>query len=73
MQYWDDLDDVVGMIGLLSERIRNLFSIALFLLLALVLQVGGVLLALRHPPLASATAAILAFLLLYHLATSRSP
>jgi len=73
MQYWDDLDDLLGMIGLVSERIRNMLSVTAFLLMALVAQIGGVLLALWHPPLASAAAAMLAFLLLYHLATSRSP
>lgn len=73
MQYWDDLDDLLGMIGLVSERIRNMLSVTAFLLMALVAQIGGVLLALRHPPLASAAAVMLAFLLLYHLATSRSP
>ncbi len=73
MQYWDDLDDLLGMIGLVSERIRNLLSVSAFLLIALAVQIGGVLLALRHPPLASAAAAMLAFLLLYHFATSRSP
>ena len=73
MQYWDDLDDLLGMIGLVSERIRNLLAVGAFLLAALVVQIGGVLLALRHPPLASAAATILAFMLLYHLATSRSP
>ena len=62
MQYWDDLDDLLGMIGLVSERIRNLLSVSAFLLIALAVQIGGVLLALRHPPLASAAAAMLAFI-----------
>jgi hypothetical protein len=73
MQYWDDLDDLLGMIGLVSERIRNMLFISALLLTAVVVQIGAVLLALRHPPLASAAAAMLAFILLYHFATSRSP
>jgi hypothetical protein len=73
MQYWDDLDDLLGMIGLVSERIRNVLGLSAFLIVALSLQAGGILLALRHPPLASAAACMLAFILLYHFATSKNP
>ena len=73
LQYWDDLDDLVGAIGLVSERIRGLLHAVLFVFAGLALHAGGIWLALKHPPLASATAILLFVLLLYHLATSRTP
>ncbi len=73
LQYWDDLDDLYGAIGLIVEEIRSI-SLALFFLLAgFVLHAGSIWLALKHPPLASATAILMFVVLLYHLATSRPP
>lgn len=69
MQWMDDLDDLVAAIGLISERVRN-FSIAVLMLaISLLLPLAGVLLALRHPPLALASAIILFVTLLYRLVT----
>lgn len=65
IQWLDDIDDLFAAVGLVSERIRSI-SIMLPLVLALLLmQVGSVLLALRHPPLALA-AAILLFITLFY-------
>lgn len=69
MQWLDDLDDLVAAIGLLRERIRN-FTIFMSMLAAgIVLPSAGVILALRHPPLALASAIILFVTLLYRSVT----
>ena len=72
-QYWDDIDDLFGVFGLLSEKLRTLGLAALFIAAGLVLHVGGVWLALLHPPLASAAGIVLFVTLLYQLATSPTP
>ena len=72
-QWLDDLDDMVSSMRLLSERLRS-FCIALLCLASLLLvQIAGVLLALEHPPLASATATILLVTLMYRSATAPHP
>ncbi len=73
LQYWDDLDDLVYALGLVSERIRSIAYALAFVLAGLILHAGGIWLALTHPPLASATAILLLVALIYHLATSRHP
>jgi hypothetical protein len=69
-QLLDDLDDLVSMIGLVSERIRRLILTVIATCTTLAIQVGGVLLALVHPPLALAVAILLFVTLLYHSVTS---
>jgi len=72
-QWLDDLDDMISSMRLLSERLRS-FCIALISLASLLLvQIAGVLLALEHPPLASATATILLVTLMYRSATAPHP
>jgi len=68
-QYWDDFDDLIGMIGLCAERIRRLalFVASISLFLAIVL--GVILVALMDPPLALAVATILAIQLTYRTVT----
>jgi ABC-type enterobactin transport system permease subunit len=69
MQWLDDIDDLIAALGLVSERIRN-FCIAVSLFsVSLAVQVCGVFLALRHPPLAMAFAMILFVMLLYRSVT----
>ncbi len=70
MQWLEDLDDLVAMVGRLSERIRKAAYSLLLTGFVLTVQIGGVFLALAHPPLALATALMLAVLLLYRSATS---
>ena len=70
MQWLDDLDDLVAMVGLLRERLRSVACSLLLTAVLLAVQIGGVLLALAHPPLALATALMLAVSLLYRSATS---
>lgn len=69
-QWLDDLDDLVSTCGLVSERIRNLLLASAFLSTAVALEVAAVFLALRHPPLASATATMLIVFLMYRSATA---
>jgi hypothetical protein len=69
-QILDDLDDLIYSIGLMRERFREIMILFLTTLAGGVLTVGGVLLALRHPPLAMATALLLFVSLLYRAVTS---
>ncbi len=68
-QWLDELDDLIAAIGLLSERFRNFFLMLSFLLVSLSAQFAVVALALRHPPLALATAILLFVTLLYRSVT----
>jgi len=70
-QWLDDLDDVVSSMGLLAERFRNFCIASSIFAISLSLQVAAVLLALRHPPLASATATMLLVFLMYRSATAQ--
>ena len=69
MQWLDDFDDLIAAIGLLSERIRKFFVAITLFGVSLLLPISGVILALRHPPLALATAMILFVTLLYRSVT----
>jgi hypothetical protein len=72
-QWLDDMDDMVSSMRLLKERFRN-FCIALICLTsALLVLFAGILLALEHRPLASATATILLVTLMYRSATAPRP
>jgi hypothetical protein len=70
VQLLDDLDDLFSTIGLISERIRKFTLGLLATCMTVALQVGGILLALAHPPMAMAMALILFVSLLYHFVTS---
>ena len=70
LQWWDELDDLVGVVGLASERIRNVIVSVGVTGAALLLQLGGIALALTHPPLALASAIILFVTLLYRSVTT---
>jgi len=73
LQYLDDLDDLCATIGLLAESFRRLLIVVLFLTAAISLQFVGILLALRRPPVALATALLLGMVLLYRTVTTRAP
>ena len=70
MQMLDDLDDLFSMVGLISERLRRTFLSLLLTGILFSVQVGGILLALAHPPLALAMVIILFVTLLYRSVTS---
>lgn len=69
LQYWDDLDDMVGIFGLYAERIRRFTLFILSTLLFFLILVGGVMLALAKPPLALAAVTLLSVALMYHSVT----
>ena len=68
--YWDDLDDLVGAVGLYAEQIRRfvLFTIATLVFLALVS--GCILLAIVEPPLAMAAVTLFLVTLMYRSVTT---
>ena len=68
--YWDDIDDLVGAVGLYAEQLRRfvLFTIATLAFLALVS--GFILLALVEPPLAMAAITLLLVTLMYRSVTT---
>ena len=70
IQWLDDMDDLVGVIGLAGERIRRLCVATGLTIAAFLLQLGGILLALSHPPLALATVIIMFVTLLYRSVTN---
>ena len=75
LQYWDNLDDVIGAFGLVAERLRRFLLFTVSTAVYLTLVYGGMLLALTDPPLALAVVTILAIWLLAkhrHLSKSRS-
>ena len=69
-QLLDDFDDLISTVGLLAERLRHLFLVIIATSVTVAVQVGGVWLALVHPPLALAVAMILFVSLLYYSVTA---
>jgi len=69
LQYLDDLDDLYGVLGLLSERLREIAWLASLVAVSVVLGSAGVLIALNKPPLGLAMAMLLFVWLLYRAAT----
>jgi hypothetical protein len=69
IQWLDDLDDLVATIGLIRERIRNFFIKTTLLGISGLVPAAGIVLALRHPPLALASAIILFVILIYRSVT----
>ena len=70
IQWLDDLDDIVGVIGLAGERIRRICVAIALTFAGFLLQLGGILLALSHPPVALATVIIMFVTLLYRSVTN---
>ena len=64
LQYWDDLDDLIGALRLKTEQIRRAVLFVLGVLLFAAGMTGGVLLALSDPPLALAVVTLLVIWLL---------
>jgi ABC-type Mn2+/Zn2+ transport system permease subunit len=69
LQYLDELDDLFGTIGLLTERLRSLAWLAGTISLLLVVASVGILLALNKPPLGLAIVILLFTALLYRAVT----
>ena len=65
LQWLDDVDDLLGAVGLLTERLRH-FAVALLRLIALFsVTACGIVAALTKPPLGLAVAILLFVFLLY--------
>ena len=69
MQYWDDLDDLAGALGLVAERARSLALFGLTMIFFALLILGGIWLAMTKPPLALATVILLLVTLMYRTVT----
>ena len=69
LQYWDDLDDLIGAIGLFAENLRRLAIFTLGTMLFLFVLIGGMAAAVTKPPLALAIVIILLMTLLYRSVT----
>ena len=69
LQWLDDLDDLLGVLGLLAERMRrHLLTLARLLTLGSIVTCG-MLATLREPPLGLAVAILLFVFLLYRSVT----
>lgn len=68
--YWDDLDDLVGVLGLVAERIRRILLLTATCLIFLLLLAAGIWAAFAKPPLALAIATLLAVTLMYRSVTA---
>lgn len=70
LQYLDDIDDLVGAIGLFYERLRRLAIGLTILSVSLALVASAIWLAQTYPTLALATCLLLLVTLLYFSAVS---
>jgi hypothetical protein len=73
VQYLDDLEDLFYAVALKAERIREAALYFLLITAAVILQVLAITMALWHPPLALATAALLLVGMLLHAVLNYSP
>ena len=70
LQYLDDLDDLLGALGLVWERLRRALLILVCATMVLAVAAAAIALALLHPPIAMATSTMLFVILLYRSVTS---
>ncbi len=68
--YWDDLDDLLGIVGLYAEQIRRILLFTAAMLLFVAAVSASIALALIEPPLAMAAATLLLVTLMYRSVTS---
>ena len=73
VQYLDDLEDLFYALALKAERIRQALQFFLFLAAAAALQVGGVFIALKNPPIAVAVASLLLVGMLFRAVVGPAP
>lgn len=73
LQYLDDLDDLVGALGLFVERIRGILVFSLATAAFFAALACLVLVSLAKPPLALAIATLMGLSLLYHVVTRPHP
>jgi len=73
LQYLDDLDDLIGIFGLLAERVRSILVSVALLVILVIAAVVGIFIALSKPPLGLAVVILLFVTLLYRAVTAPSP
>ena len=73
LQFFDDLDDLCGVLGLLAEQLREFAWLAGLIVGLAVTGTAGVLIALNEPPLGLALAILLFVWLLYRAVTQPVP
>lgn len=73
LQYLDDLDDLIGALGLVVERIRRVLVLAFATVFFFAALAGLVVVSLAKPPLALAIATLMGLSLLYHAVTRPHP
>ena len=65
IQYLDEIEDLFCVAPLIAEQLRRAIQRILFLLGSISQQIAGIVLALKHPPLALAIATLLLVGLLF--------
>lgn len=73
VQYLDDLEDLIYAVALKAERIREALLYFVLITASAMLQVFAISLALRHPPIALAVAALLLVGMMLHAVLTYSP
>ncbi len=73
VQYLDDLEDLIYAAALKAERIRQALQFLLFMAASAALQVVGIFIALRNPPLAVAVVSLLLVGMLFRAVIAYSP
>lgn len=71
LKWWDELDDLFGVLWVQSENIRRWILVALSTLSFGLIVAAGVKLALVEPPLALAFAVLLLVVCMYRVVTGR--
>ena len=69
LQYFDELDDLVGAVGLVAEKLRHVLWAVVLISIGGFAEYGAILVALLEPPLALAIAVMLFVILLYRSVT----
>ena len=72
-QYLDDLEDLFYAAALKSERIRQAFRFFLFVAASAILQLIGIFIALKNPPLSVAVVSLLMVGMLFRAVVAFSP
>lgn len=73
IQYLDELEDLIYAAPLVAEQLRRAVQRILFLVGSISLQIAGIILALKHPPLALAVVSLLLVGLLFRAAVIPLP
>lgn len=73
VQYLDEIEDFIFGIALVMERIRRAATTIAILVMSIIIQGLGILLALSRPPLAIALASLLCVAMLYSAVTGKPP